>query len=191
MSVNRLRAISHYLRGVDSPLRWKLIKTACPNCAGRYFVALNRTPFMTRCLRCRANVTNLSLIPSIQHHSRLHSISRAWEMSTYGATLSFLRRQNINVQTSEYFPGAKPGERVDGVLNQDVQRTSFPDEYFDLVTSNQVFEHVQDDIAGYRECFRVLKSHGALIFSVPLHDLPETKQLAYHAEDRIVHITPP
>lgn len=112
-------------------------------------------------------------------------------MSTYGATLSFLRRQNINVQTSEYFPGAKPGERVDGVLNQDVQRTSFPDEYFDLVTSNQVFEHVQDDIAGYRECFRVLKSHGALIFSVPLHDLPETKQLAYHAEDRIVHITPP
>lgn len=112
-------------------------------------------------------------------------------MSTYGATLSFLRRQNIDVQTSEYFPGVKSGERVDGVLNQDVQRTSFPDEHFDLVTSNQVFEHVEDDIEGYRECFRVLKNQGALIFSVPLHDLPKTRQLAYHVEDRLVYLTPP
>jgi SAM-dependent methyltransferase len=41
-----------------------------------------------------------------------------------------------------------------------------------------VFEHVPDDIQGYRECYRVLKKGGALIFTVPLYEYTETKQLA-------------
>ena len=48
-------------------------------------------------------------------------------MSTYGATLSFLRKQVEHVYESEYIQGKKSGEIVDGILNQDVQETSFSD----------------------------------------------------------------
>jgi hypothetical protein len=48
-------------------------------------------------------------------------------MSTYGATLSFLRKHVDHVYASEYFEGKQSGEVVDGVMNQDVQGTSFSD----------------------------------------------------------------
>ena len=78
---------------------------------------------------------------------------------------------------SEYFPDHPTGTVVEGVLNQDIQKLTFPDSAFDLVTSNQVFEHVPDDMAGYREIYRVLRPGGAMIFSVPLYDTPATLRL--------------
>jgi ubiquinone/menaquinone biosynthesis C-methylase UbiE len=53
-------------------------------------------------------------------------------------------------------PDEKLGERINGIFNQDVQHLTFSDASFDVVTSNQVFEHVPDDIKGYAECLRVL-----------------------------------
>ena len=99
-------------------------------------------------------------------------------MSTYGATLSFLRKHFYHVYESEYFEGEKSGEIVYGILNQDVQETSFSDSSLDLITSNQVFEHVLNDIKGYAECFRVLRPGGALLFTVPLYDIQATEKLA-------------
>ena len=130
---------------------------------------------MIRCLSCRANGTNLSLIPVINKHRKFSPIQQAWEMSTYGATLSFLRKHVDHVYASEYFEGKHSGEVVDGVMNQDVQGTSFSDSSLDLITSNQVFEHVPDDIKGYAECFRILRPGGALCFTVPFYNIPATE----------------
>jgi SAM-dependent methyltransferase len=134
---------------------------------------------MTRCLRCAANVTNISLIPVISAHFHDGFLDKvAYELSTYGSTLKWLRRHFSQVITSEFIPGHKNGELVDGILNQDVQALTFPDSSIDVVSSNQVFEHVPDDIKGYQECHRVLRPGGALIFSVPLYDMSSTQQAA-------------
>jgi SAM-dependent methyltransferase len=146
---------------------------------------------MTRCLACHANVTNLSLIPVIEQHRARHAIHSAWEMSTYGATLKHLRWVVPLVHSSEYFPDATPGAYVDGTLNQDVQNLTFADASLDLITSNQVFEHVQDDLQGFRECHRVLRPAGALIFSIPLYDLPATEQLARVEDGVLRHLAAP
>jgi SAM-dependent methyltransferase len=188
---NRTRSALHYLAGADPFYRWKLSRSRCPNCGGNLFLSLRPDAFMTRCLSCRANVTNLSLIPVIRTHDRKHKIRTAWEMSTYGATLDYLRRNVSQVYASEYFEHAAPGALVGGVLNQDVQRLSFADASLDLITSNQVFEHVQDDQQGFRECHRVLKPGGALIFSVPLYALPATQQLARIKDGNVEHLVPP
>ncbi len=45
----------------------------------------------------------------------------------------------------------------------------FADGQFDLVTAFDVVEHVEDDTRIFAEFTRVLKTHGQLIFSVPLH----------------------
>jgi SAM-dependent methyltransferase len=145
---------------------------------------------MTRCLTCGANCTNMALIPVIQRHQRTGRIETAYELSTYGATLQWLQRNIPQVTTSEYFPKAPLGAVVNGLLNQDVQQLTFPGESFDLVTSNQVFEHVPDDIRGYAECYRVLRPGGALIFSVPMHDFPATQKIAEVLDGRTIIYEP-
>lgn len=146
---------------------------------------------MIRCLSCRANGTNLSLIPLIKKHQQSHPVREAWEMSTYGATLSFLKKYVDHVYESEHFEGKISGEIVDGVLNQDVQETSFPDSSLDLITSNQVFEHVPDDIKGYAECFRMLRPGGALLFTVPLYGIAATEKLAEIRDGELIYFTKP
>ena len=181
-----LRYLSVY---AHSPLRWRLGVGRCPLCGRSPFLALGPSPFLTRCLRCSANVTNLSLIPVIEKHfGGRYKGKRAYELSTFGSTLKWLRRHFERVETSEYFPDRPMGALADGVLNQDVQRLTFADESFDLITSNQVFEHVPDDVQGYRECLRVLKPGGALVFAVPLRNLPQTEPKARLLPDGKVEI---
>jgi SAM-dependent methyltransferase len=177
----RVSAAIQYLRLYAArPHQWRLGLGECPICGRSLFVSLQASGFMTRCLRCTANVTNLALIPVIKRHFRgAFANLDAYELSTFGATLSWIQRNCGRVVTSEYFPDKPLGDKIDGVLNQDVQHLTFEDQSFDLVTSNQVFEHVPDDTQGYRECARVLRPGGALIFAVPLRDLPATQPKAF------------
>ena len=59
------------------------------------------------------------------------------------------------------------------------------------ITSNHVFEHVPDDMRGYSECHRVLRRNGALVFSIPLYDLPETEKLAETIDGEIILLRKP
>jgi SAM-dependent methyltransferase len=69
---------------------------------------------------------------------------------------------------SEYFGSAQsPGQRVRGVLHQDLQRLSFEDRSFDLVLSSDVLEHVPEPYLAHRQILRVLKQGGRHLFTVP------------------------
>ncbi|MFC1674314.1 radical SAM protein [Candidatus Omnitrophota bacterium] len=50
------------------------------------------------------------------------------------------------------------------------ERLDFPDICFDLVLLHHVIEHIEDDRAVLRECFRVLKPEGFLILGIPQED---------------------
>lgn len=182
----RLKSILRYLTMADAIYKWRIHQSQCVNCNGKYFISLRDDPFMTRCLRCHANLTNLALIPVIKKHLSSSVINKAWEMSTYGATFDYLKKNIPYVVGTEYIPGAEPGEIIKNVMNQDVQKLSFEDACFDLITSNQVFEHVPDDIRGYKECFRVLRPGGALIFTVPLYENDATECLAEIKDNEIL-----
>lgn len=56
-------------------------------------------------------------------------------------------------------------ENCDDRMHQDITRLSYKTESFDAVVHNDVLEHVPNYIAALNECFRVLKSGGALIFT--------------------------
>ena len=177
--LNRTRSVLYALRWTERPWKWRFPRGECPLCRGTLFFAMAPALLLTRCLRCRANLVNLSVIPVVRRHfgNRFEGRS-AYELSSYGATHEFLRASFADFACSEYLPGRVPGAVFDGVRNEDVQRLTFADESFDLVTSNQVFEHVSDDRRAYAECFRVLKPGGALVFTVPLYDTPATEQVA-------------
>ena len=60
-------------------------------------------------------------------------------------------------------------------LFADFQNLHFGPDTFDVVIASDVFEHVRDDVAGYREIFRTLKPGGRLILTVPYtHTQPVT-----------------
>lgn len=177
--LERFGSSLRYLRGAARPWKWRIARGMCPACGAGQFIALANDPYYNRCLGCRANVVNLSLIPvAIRHFKGLFAQVRAYELSSYGATFDFLSTRVGQLSFSEYFPGLPFGNVYEGIRNEDVQALTFADESFDIVTSSQVFEHVPDDLRGYRECYRVLKQGGALVFTVPLYNGPQTEQVA-------------
>lgn len=83
-------------------------------------------------------------------------------------TYQWLADRYPALQGSEYFGHSyQPGSIVDGIRHEDVMNLSFADGSFDRVLSFDVLEHVPDPYRAFRELFRVLKSGGTLIFSVP------------------------
>jgi SAM-dependent methyltransferase len=82
-----------------------------------------------------------------------------------------------NIVVSEYFDDCKPGEFKNGILCQDLEQLTFRDEQFDLVISEDVFEHVKEWRKGFLEVHRVLKKNGAHVFSIPFYFDRKTEEL--------------
>lgn len=78
---------------------------------------------------------------------------------------------------SEYTEGVRNGaELFDGVLCVDLCDIPFPDDYFDLILSEHVLEHVPDAKKAFSEIARVLKPGASHLFSIPLSEcLHETR----------------
>lgn len=172
------------------PSRLRLAPLACPGCGPSLLVTLGDDEMLVRCVRCRGTPVHLSLVAAIAAHVPAPSERRAYELSTTGAALAWLRRHCRDVATSEYLDGVDPGSLRDGLRCEDVQRLSFADGSFDLCTSTEVFEHVPDDIAGFRELHRVLAPGGWLALTVPMHDSDTTVERARGSGATLEHLLP-
>jgi SAM-dependent methyltransferase len=95
---------------------------------------------------------------------------------------------------SEYFgEDARPGELRGGIRHESLLALSFADATFDAVLSFDVFEHLPDDRAGFREVFRCLKPGGNFLFSAPFRfDQERGEVRAVREPDGTVrHLLPP
>jgi len=141
----------------------------CPLCGFLFQVRLRRDEIAVRCIRCGASAISQSLVGVLKQVSPPLSSLDAYELSAAGPLVSWLRPRVHSLTTSEYFDDTPPGQSHDGTTCQDVQRLTYASETFDLCTSTEVFEHVEDDMAGFREILRVLRPGGTLVFTVPLN----------------------
>jgi predicted HAD superfamily hydrolase/2-polyprenyl-3-methyl-5-hydroxy-6-metoxy-1,4-benzoquinol methylase len=94
---------------------------------------------------------------------------------------------------SEYLGIKRQGGKVyGGVRHEDALHLSFADVSFDLLVSNDVFEHVPDIEQALREALRVLKPGGTLLYSVPFDlSAARTVRRACWQNGRIEHMLPP
>jgi len=100
---------------------------------------------------------------------RKFSAMKVYHTQTQGPLHGQLRNMT-GYQCSEYFEKGPPGEEIEGVRCEDLQRLSFVDEDFDLLIHTSVLEHVPRPEWALKECHRVLKPDAAMIFEVPLSD---------------------
>lgn len=166
-----------------------LCREACPFCGPSAFIRLNANELAVRCLRCGASPVHVSVGWVLRDLGSLQALD-AYELSSRGPLVNWLKRQCASLELSEYFDGVEPGSHFNGVRCEDVQRLGFADASFDLVTHTEVFEHVPDDRSGFLELFRVLRPGGRMVFTVPMHGSAHTVERATQLASGIVHHLP-
>ncbi|HST26953.1 MAG TPA: methyltransferase domain-containing protein [Rudaea sp.] len=149
---------------------------------------LSRDDYGVRCVRCGASAIHLALGDALRVHAPDLARRDAYELSARGPLVAHLRRVARALTVSEYLPGSNSRG---GVRSEDVQRLTFADASFDLVTHTEVLEHVPDDACAFSELQRVLRPGGIMLFTVPLHGGERTVERARLRDGCIEHVLPP
>lgn len=170
---------------------FRAVPGRCPFCGPTLLLRLCREETGVRCLRCATSTVHLSMGWALANLCVDLGTLDCYELSSRGPLVDWLRQRSRNLQCSEYLDDVASGSVRDGVRCEDVQRLSFADASFDLVTHTEVFEHVPDDAAGFRELYRVLRPRGRMVFTVPLGAAPATVERARLRGGVIEHLAPP
>jgi SAM-dependent methyltransferase len=137
--------------------------------------------------------------------SLLDSLSLPADARTYiaeqvTATYQQMRQRYPLLAGSEFLgPGLEPGEtrRLPGrdlaIRHEDLTGRSFDSGSFDAVVTLDVFEHIPDYRGVFRECRRVLRSGGHLVFTVPFFENQAATEVRALVEPDggIRHLLPP
>jgi SAM-dependent methyltransferase len=89
------------------------------------------------------------------------------ESSPGGISSQKLARECRHYVPTHYFPDVPGGGFKSGVRSENLERMTFADESFDLVITQDVFEHVLTPGRAFAEIARTLKPGGAHVFTVP------------------------
>jgi SAM-dependent methyltransferase len=161
----------------------------CPFCGPALVVRVRNEETGVRCVRCGASPVHRSLGRALQRAGSLAGLD-ACELSARGPLAAHLRKHARSVALSEYFADLPPGAIRAGVRCEDVQRMSYADTSFDLVSHTEVLEHVPDDARAFAELRRVLRPGGWMLFTVPLYGAT-TLERARLRDSAIEHLAPP
>ena len=93
---------------------------------------------------------------------------------------------------SEYAETKAERHRIFPILHQDLQNLSFLNDSFDLIVSNDVFEHVPDLDKALSECSRILNPNGYLVATFPFASNKEVGvRKAILENNTVKHLTTP
>jgi FkbM family methyltransferase len=111
-------------------------------------------------------------------------------LESYGPIFDVLAH-SPNLTYSEFWEDVPVGQKKNGILCQDVRGLTFESNRFDLVISQDIFEHISDPEKGFREIFRVLKHGGYHIFTVPYSKtLPKSRTRAIETDRKTNYLLP-
>jgi hypothetical protein len=181
-----LRALPHVLRG-------GLVAGSCPICERRtLFVA--EGPWLRDqlfCLRCRSIPRGRALIAVLEAHFPAWRTLRLHESSPAGPASRKLARECRGYVATQLLPDTPPGSSRHGVRCEDLEAQTFADGAFDLVVTQDVFEHVLDPARGFREVARTLRPGGAHVFTVPWYPGRQTRARAVREHGAVRHLAEP
>lgn len=129
-------------------------------------------------------------LPLSKTHSSLASLN-IYEAQSTGIIHECLKNLP-NYLCSEYFDDVKTGKlHQNGILCEDLQKLTFSDSSFDLIITQDVFEHIQEPEKAFAEIQRVLKPGGYHIFTIPYHEGKTTLRRIIIEDGKKIHKYPP
>jgi SAM-dependent methyltransferase len=146
----------------------------------------NRQRQIAHILSKRMGVSSLAELPN-------KSKAMIYNTEASGALHNILSKTR-NYACSEFFGNQyKSGQIVNGVRNEDLQHLSFDDNSIDILISADIFEHLPDPYQAHKEIFRVLKSGGRHIFTVPFYQeqFLDEKRAVIDENNEIIHLKKP
>lgn len=165
----------------------------CPVCGKRtLFVAHdNWLREYLFCVRCGSNSRTRSFIDTLETEFPQYRELHIYESSPGGSASDKLRRECPKYEYSHFFPAVPLGTYKNGVRCENLEKLTFPDNYFDIVVTQDVMEHVFTAENAFFEIARVLKPGGAHIFTVPFHRNSPTVVRAHINDGKISHVLEP
>ena len=122
-----------------------------------------------KCPRCGSIPRERALMHVVETFYPRWRDLRIHEMAPGGGGASRKLRAAAGYEASHYYPSLAPGERSPtGCVNQDAEKLTCADGAFDLVVTQDVFEHIFDIDRAFDEIRRTLRPGGAHIFTTPL-----------------------
>jgi SAM-dependent methyltransferase len=134
------------------------------------------------CLRCHSIPRNRALLKVLTQHFPLWREMRIHESSPCGPASDKIRRECPGLIASQFFLDVPRGEVKDGQQSEDLESLTFPDSSFDLVITQDVFEHILRPERAFAEIARTLKPGGAHVYTVPYYRGKKTLVRAQAAE---------
>lgn len=121
------------------------------------------------CLFCHSIPRQRALLRVLETEYPRWRDLRIHESSPCGPASEMIRQQCQGYLGSQYFPDVPSGSRRNHVRCENLEKMSFVDSEFDLVITQDVFEHVLRPDRAFSEICRTLKPGGAHLFTVPLY----------------------
>jgi hypothetical protein len=121
------------------------------------------------CRRCKLPNRVRATIDFMEHVLTLDRFDTIYVTEQASPFHGFLKRRYPNTSGSEFMHDGTAQGKSNwlGIKNEDLTNLSLRDSSVNIIVTTDVLEHVPDYTKAISECFRVLKSDGALIVSVP------------------------
>lgn len=150
------------------------------------------------CVRCGLNSRMRALISRLNVMA-IPAWAKVYTPEAVTAGFAHLRSRFSRIVGSEYLGCDHISGRAydvvghGQVVHQDLTKLSFDAGQFDLIITQDVFEHIPDYRKSFSECYRVLNSTGKLVFTIPFFpELQVTEIRAkFDVSGELTHLLPP
>ena len=143
------------------------------------------------CLRCRSIPRWRALVFVLEEYFPEWRGMTIHESSPGGPASEKLARECPGYRPTHFFPDTTPGEYRHGIRCENLEQQTFLDASFDLVVTQDVFEHVLDPARAFAEVARTLKAGGAHVFTIPWYYWKPTLVRAVRNGDGIDYLVEP
>jgi SAM-dependent methyltransferase len=129
------------------------------------------------CISCKSNSRTRAALSCLSELNTRND-SSVYICEKVTPLFKTLKARYPNLTGSEYInKNFKSGQYTEvnsiSVMHQDLTESSFESNIFDRIISLDVFEHIPNYKKAFSECYRILKTNGCLVFSIPF--FPENK----------------
>lgn len=144
-----------------------------------------------KCLRCRSSARQRAVAHFIKTGIDSEGVTRVLEVAPVSHVAQRFREYFPFYEETNYFPGAELGAPIRGYRNENLEALTYPDNHFDLVITQDVFEHVAHPKKAFEEIARVLRPGGRHVYTIPWYPASKTRTRAYEIDGRIEHVLDP